>query len=93
MGTPATTLIRKDERLVPIAAAANRLGRSVWTLKRRLFPAGLLPVLISQGMWFVYESFIDDVLAPPRPGEMRTIEQVAADWFARNSAPVAAEVA
>jgi hypothetical protein len=77
------TLPRK-ERVVPIAVASDRLGRSVWTLKR-MFHRGLLPVMISEGNWLVYESFIETVLAPPRPGEARRFEEVAAEWFAAHA--------
>lgn len=66
---------------MPIAVAADRLGRSVRTLKR-MFRKGLLPVVISGASWLVYESFIEAALAPPRPGEARRIEDVAAEWFA-----------
>jgi hypothetical protein len=87
---PERGTLRNGERLVPIAVASDRLGRSVWTLKRRMFPRGLLPVVISEGKWLVYESFIEAVLVAPRPGEARRIEDVAAQWFAaRASAALA----
>jgi hypothetical protein len=71
----------RQERMVPIAAAAERLGRSVHTLKR-MFRKGLLPVRLCGGDWLVYESFLEAVLARPRPGEARRVEDIAAEWFA-----------
>jgi len=76
------------ESLVPIADASRRLGRSVWTLKRR-HAEGNLPAVIDGGRWLVPESFINAVVASARPKQAGAIEQVARDWFAAH-APEAA---
>lgn len=76
-----------------MAVAVDRLGRSAVTLKR-MHARRPLPVVFAEGNWLMFESFIEAVVAPLRPGEIRSLEDVAAKWFAaRNSAPVAAEVA
>jgi hypothetical protein len=72
------------ESLVPIADAARRLGRSVWTLKRR-YAEGHLPAVIDGNRWLVPESFIDAVLASARPKRAGSIEDTAREWFAANS--------
>jgi len=86
---PERGALPRKERVVPIAVASDRLGQSVWTLKRK-FWRGLLPVLISEGNWLVYESFIEAVLAPPRPGEARRFEDVAREWFAAHASEAVA---
>jgi predicted site-specific integrase-resolvase len=70
--------------LVPITAAAKRLGRSPWTLKR-WYREGLLPAVISQDRWSVPESFLAAMEASPRPRRAGVLEEVAAAWFASNS--------
>lgn len=82
----------RSDSLLPIVDASERLQLSPWALKR-MHKAGHLPAVIVNRRWFVPESFIAMVLGSPRPGVAGVIEDVAADWFARNSAPVAAEVA
>jgi hypothetical protein len=72
-------------RLVPIAAAAVRVGRSPWTL-RRWYRAGVLPVVSAGGQMSVPESFLVMVETSPRPGCAGVLEDIAAEWFAANSA-------
>lgn len=69
------------ESLVPIADAALRLGRSVWTLKRR-HAEGHLPAVIVGNRWLVPEGFINAVVASARPKQAGAIEQAAREWFA-----------
>ena len=69
------------ESLVPIADASRRLGRSVWTLKRR-HAEGHLPAVIDGNRWLIPESFIVAVSASPRPKQAGSIEHAARDWFA-----------
>ena len=71
--------------LAPITEAAKRLGRSPWTLKR-WYRKGNLPVVISEGQWSVPESFLAMVASSPQPGRAGVLEDIAADWFAANSA-------
>ena len=78
-------------RLIPVAAAATLLGRSVWTLKR-MHADGDLPVIIVRRRWFVPESFIDLVFASMRPGRAADVSEVAHAWFTANGA-VAGEAA
>ena len=78
--------------LVPIAKAAPRLGRSIWTLKR-WHRRGLLPVVIIQGQWHVPESFLVMVAASPQPGQAGDMQAIATAWFAANSGTPAAAVA
>lgn len=78
--------------LVPIGAAARRLGRSPWTLKR-WYAKELLPVVIIQGQWHVPESFLAMVAASPRPGRAGDMKTIAAEWFAANSPAPAGAVA
>ena len=78
--------------LAPIADAARRLGRSPWTLKR-WYRKGNLPVVISEGQWSVPESFLAMVAASPQPGHAGVLEDIAAEWFAANSARPAEAVA
>jgi len=75
-------------RLVPITAAAKRLGRSPWTLKR-WYHNGVLPVVISADRWFVPESFLIMVATSPQPKRAGVLEEIAADWFALHSASAA----
>jgi hypothetical protein len=74
--------------LVPITTAASRLGRTPWTLKR-WYREGHLPVVISAERWFVPESFLAMVDASPRPKHAGQLEDIAAEWFATYSAPIA----
>ena len=76
------------ESLVSIADASRRLGRSVWTLKRR-HAEGHLPAVIDGGRWLVPESFIDAVLTSARPKQAGSIEHAAREWFARHGMPEA----
>jgi hypothetical protein len=71
--------------MVPITDAARRLGRSSWTLKR-LYREGHLPVVIIQDRWLVPESFLAMVGTSPQPRRAGILEDVAAEWFALNSA-------
>jgi len=71
--------------LAPIADAAERLGRSPWTLKR-WHRKGHLPVVIAERQWFVPESFLAMVAASPQPKQAGMLEDIAADWFAAHSA-------
>lgn len=73
-----------SESLVPIADASRRLGRSVWTLKRR-YAEGHLPAVIDGNRWLVPEDFISLVLASARPKQAGSIEQAARDWFAAHT--------
>ena len=73
-------------RLVPIEDASQRLGRSVWTLKR-LYADGNLPVTIIGNRWLVPEDFIDMVFASMRPGRAADFSEVARAWFAANAEP------
>lgn len=84
MSTPAAI----EETLVPIADAARRLRRSVWTLKR-LYADDSLPVVIISNRWLVPQSFIDMVFASIRPGRAADIAEVAEAWFAANADPEA----
>lgn len=72
------------DKLVPIAAASARLGRSVWTLKR-MHAKGELPVFMAGANWLVPESFIDLVFASMRPGRAADFAEVAQAWFAANT--------
>ena len=69
------------DRLVPISEAGQRLGRSVWTLKR-LHGRGQLPATISGTQWLVPDSFIRMVFASMRPGRAADFGNVAQAWFA-----------
>ena len=71
-------------KLVPIEDAAQRLCRSVWTLKR-LYADGDLPVTMIRNRWFVPESFIDLVFTSMRPGRAADVSEVAQAWFAANA--------
>jgi hypothetical protein len=72
------------ESLVPIADASRRLGRSVWTLKRR-YAEGHLPAVIDGNRWLVPESFLVAVLASARPKQAGSIEHAAREWFAAHA--------
>ena len=76
------------DTLVPIAEAARRLRRSVWTLKR-IYAKGHLPVTFIETHWFIPESFINAVVTSARPKQAGAIEQTAREWFAAH-APEAA---
>ena len=75
--------------LVPIAEASRRLGRSVWTLKRR-YAEGHLPVVIDGNRWLVPESFIKAVLASARPKQAGSMEEIAREWFSMHLSEAAA---
>jgi hypothetical protein len=77
--------VLSTSKLTPIAAAATRLGRSSWTLKR-WYRAGILPVVSAQGQMSVPESFLIAVEMSPQPGRAGVLEDIAAEWFAANSA-------
>lgn len=79
-----STQITRGESLVPIADASRRLGRSVWTLKRR-YAEGHLPAVIDGNRWLVPESFINAVVATARPKRAGAIEQAAREWFAAHA--------
>ena len=79
-----STQTTSGESLVPIADAAQRLGRSVWTLKRR-HAEGHLPAVIDGGRWLIHESFIEAVLASARPKQAGSIERAAREWFAAHT--------
>jgi hypothetical protein len=68
------------DTLVPIAEAARRLRRSVWTLKR-IYAKGHLPVTFIETHWFIPESFISQIFASMRPGRGANFAEVAAAWF------------
>jgi hypothetical protein len=69
---------------VPIAEASDRLGPSVWTLKRR-HARRQLPLFRAGKDLFVPESFINMVFASMRPGHAPDFAEVAAAWFAANT--------
>jgi hypothetical protein len=73
------------DKLVPLAEAAERLCRSVWTLKR-LYAAGELPVVFIRNRWFVPESFLREVFTAMRPGRAGDFAEVADAWFRANRA-------
>jgi hypothetical protein len=77
------------ESLVPIADASRRLGRSVWTLKRR-YAEGHLPAVIDGNRWLVPESFINAVVASARPKQAGAIERTAREWFAAHTSEAVA---
>jgi hypothetical protein len=77
-----------EESLVPIADAARRLRRSVWTLKR-LYADDNLPVVMIGNRWLIPQSFIDLVFASMRPGRAADFSEVAQAWFAANADPEA----
>jgi hypothetical protein len=81
-----STQIAIEESLVPIADAARRLRRSVWTLKR-LYADDNLPVVMIGNRWLIPQSFIDMVFASIRPGRAADITEVARAWFAANADP------
>ena len=77
------------DELLPIGDAAQRLGRSPWTLKR-MHKAGNLPAVISGRLWYVPASFVAMVHASPRPGRAGVLEEVAAEWFAAHASEAVA---
>jgi hypothetical protein len=83
-GAELSTQTMRTESLVPISDAAQRLGRSVWTLKRR-HAEGHLPAVIDGGRWLIPESFIAGVLGSARPKQAGTIESAAREWFAAHA--------
>lgn len=95
MNAKAKTAAAQDraprfDSLLPITDASERLQLSPWALKR-MHKAGHLPAVIVNRRWFVPESFIAMVLGSPRPGVAGVIEDVAAEWFARNAQAAPAE--
>lgn len=71
--------------LVRLQKAAARVDYSVWTL-RRWHAQGLLPLVKTGTGQCVPESFLLMLERSPRPGRAGRLEEIAAEWFALNSA-------
>lgn len=71
------------DALLPIAVAAERLARSVETLKRA-YKKGHLPAVID-GQWAIPESFVQMVIRSPRPAQAGSLKQAADRWFAMHA--------
>ncbi len=75
----------RGDKLIPFPVAAERLGRSVDTL-RLWHDAGHFPAVVTPGgQWSAYESFVDAVLASARPKQAGSIEEIARGWFAAHT--------
>jgi hypothetical protein len=71
----------RGDVLIPLSAAARRVGRTSETLKAWAGRHGIPVVLDPAGDWMTYQSWVDAVLASARPGQAGSVTDVTSAWW------------
>jgi hypothetical protein len=71
----------RGDVLIPLGAAARRLGRASDTLKGWAERYGIPAVKDFGGEWLTYQSWVDAVLASALPGRAGSIADVTRAWW------------
>ena len=80
----------RTERLVPVKAAARTLGWSADAIRGWVNDGEVPAVRTPGGQLSLYASWIGDVLASAKPGEIGDMAEVTRRWHAARGAAVAA---
>jgi hypothetical protein len=70
-----------EEQLVAWSTAARRLGRTPETLTEWFLDGHVPAVRSPTNQLLAYQSWLDDVLASPRPGVAGDMAEVARAWW------------
>jgi excisionase family DNA binding protein len=80
---------KRDKRLLlPVREVAEMFGVSRSTIVRA-YESGEFPAVKFRGTYRVPRRFVDDLLSAAIPGRLVVVEEYAAEWTARNGAPLA----
>lgn len=82
--------VRRIERLVPVKAAARTLGWSDDAIRGWVNDKHVPAVRTPGGQFSLYASWIADVLASAKPGEIGDMTEVTRQWYAARGEEAAA---
>lgn len=86
----AGAAVRRSDRLVPVKAAARTLGWSADAIRDWVNDGHVPAVRTPGGQFSLYATWIGDVLASAKPGEIGDMAEVTRQWYAARGEEAAA---